>query len=84
MRMKINTKSLQANTRSNISEQALWLFFDSSILKATASPGGVQSIVVVCMSVCLSVLGSHNLKTTRPNFTKCFMRVAYGRGSVLL
>ena len=47
-----------------------------------------RSIVVsmsVCLSVCLSVcpVRSHNSKTTRPNFTKVFMRVAYYPGSVL-
>jgi len=41
-------------------------------------PGGVRSIVM-SMSVCLSVR-SHNSKTTRPNFTKFFVRIACGPG----
>jgi len=39
--------------------------------------------VCVCLSVCLSVHG-HVLGTTRPIFTNFFLRVTYGRGSVLL
>ena len=35
--------------------------------------------VCVCMSVCDLIFG-----TTRPSFTSFFMRVTYGRGSVLL
>ena len=37
----------------------------------------------VCLFVCLSVR-DHIFGTTRPIFTKCFVRVTYGRGSVLL
>jgi len=42
--------------------------------------------VSVCMSVCVSVCLSvrdHTFGTTRPIFTKIFVLVAYGRGSVL-
>jgi len=42
----------------------------------------VSLCLCVCLSVCLSV-HSHNSKTTRPNFTKFFVFVACGRGSVL-
>jgi len=37
----------------------------------------------ISISVCLSV-GEHISKTTRPSFTKFLVRVAYGRGLVLL
>ena len=37
----------------------------------------------VCLSVCLSVREDIS-RTTRAIFTKCFVRVAYGRGSVPL
>ena len=37
----------------------------------------------VCLYVCLSVQ-DHISGTTRPIFTKCFVHVTYGRGSVLL
>ena len=56
---------------------ALFLTFStSSINYCHFALGGVKSIVMsmhVCSSVC-----SHNLKTTRPNFTKCFVCVACG------
>jgi len=39
--------------------------------------------VCVCLSVCLSVR-DHIFGTTRPIFTKSFVHVAYGCGSVLL
>jgi len=35
------------------------------------------------LSVCLSVR-DHIVGTTRPIFTKCFVHVPYGRGSILL
>ena len=39
----------------------------------------------VCMSVCLSVyVRSHISKTTRLNFTKFYLHVTYGGGSVIL
>jgi len=41
------------------------------------SPGGVRIIVMSMLSVCLSV-HLHNLKTTRPNFTKFLTHVARG------
>jgi len=39
--------------------------------------------VSVCVCVCLSVR-DHISGTTCPIFTKCFVHVSYGRGSVLL
>jgi len=45
------------------------------------TPGGLQSIVIR-MSVCLSV-HSHISKTTCPDFTKFFLHVICGCGSVL-
>ena len=39
--------------------------------------------VRLCVSVCLSVR-DHISGTTRPIFTKSFVSVTYGRGSVLL
>jgi len=39
--------------------------------------------VSVCLCVCLSVR-DHIFGTTRPIFTKFFVHVSYGRGSVLL
>jgi len=43
--------------------------------------------VSVCLSVCLSVCGlyvrDYIFRTTRPIFTKFFVHVTYGRGSVL-
>jgi len=63
-------------------EQLAWLFsrkFDALTITAA---GRVRSIVM-SMYVCLSV-HSRNSKTTRPNFTKCLLRVACGWGSILL
>ena len=50
------------------------------------APLGLQSIVIslsVHLSVCLLSVRMHNSKTTWPNFTKFFVHVACGRGSVL-
>ena len=52
----------------------------------TRAPIVKRSIVMsvsVCLSVCLSVR-DHIFGTTRPIFTNFFVRVTYGRGSVLL
>jgi len=52
----------------------------------TPPPIGELSIVMsvsVCLSVCLSVR-DHIFGTARPAFTKFFMQVSNGRGSVLL
>jgi len=39
--------------------------------------------VSVCLCVCLFV-HDHTYRTTRPIFTNFFVRVTYGRGSVLI
>ena len=45
---------------------------------------GERSIVMSARArVCLSVR-DHIFRTARPIFTKCFVHVTYGRGSVLL
>jgi len=69
--------TMQCSQKANTTTR--WLYF---------APLALRSIVIsvsVCTSVRLSVcVRTHNSKTVRPNFAKCCVHVARGRGSVLL
>jgi len=64
--------------------------FLSLSLFLSGNPIGKRSIVMsvsVCLSVCVPVclyVRNHIFITTSPIFTKNFVHVTYGRGSVLL
>ena len=80
--LTVNDISLLVSNGTN----CLNLFHPIRILVSTAATVQLRSIVMSRpMSTCVSVfVHSHNPKTTRPNFTKFFVHVAYGHGLILL
>jgi len=77
-RMSNGSRCLTQRSRTHRQQNHCTLQHVHTHTICTSSPVRVQSIVM-CMSV-----RSHNLKITRPNFTKFSVRAAYGCGSVLL